>query len=388
MSSFANQLFYITHIDNLNSILKLGIYSHQKIENEKIPFTRIYDAGIVSNRRNRRTPNDKSLWEYANVYFQARNPMLYRVLCEKDPNEIAVIGVDRSVLNTPGGLVSIGNAASFDSDILPVKESVKAMSSVKRYLNSEYWNDVDGSKRKIMAECLIPEMIAPSFIRSIYVDSDHVAQRVRKTTQGYGIEIIPEPRMFFTISIVRQLGNNTSIVKGDMFFSRLHTLTISVNTVGIMGKGLASRAKYQFPDVYVHYQDVCRSKALKMGKPVLYKRESSFDFQLADEPSTLKNGNGQTWFLLFATKRHWKNDADFEGIETGMRWVVQNYKKEGIKSLALPALGCGLGKLPWSRVGPMICKYLVQLDVKTQLYLPAEKEVSEDEIDPAFLLNS
>jgi hypothetical protein len=59
--------------------------------------------------------------------------------------------------------------------------------------------------------------------------------------------------MFFQPRFSRRIGSNISLIDGDMFFSGLQTLTISVNLQGIMGKGLASRAKYQFPDVYVVY---------------------------------------------------------------------------------------------------------------------------------------
>jgi hypothetical protein len=159
-----------------------------------------------------------------------------------------------------------------------------------------------------------------------------------------------------------------------MFFSQMQTLTISVNTVGVMGKGLASRAKYQFPDVYVVYQDVCRQKELQMGQPYIYKRESMIDAELAADPFTLTNPNANKWFLLFATKGHWRNRSDLAGIEQGLRWVEANYKLEGIKSLAVPALGCGLGQLEWRDVGPLMCKYLSRLDIDVCIYLPREGE--------------
>lgn len=130
-----------------------------------------------------------------------------------------------------------------------------------------------------------------------------------------------------------------------MFFSSMQTLTVSVNTVGVMGKGLASRAKYQFPDVYVVYQDACRSKDLRMGQPYLYKREAFLDNDLADDPLTLSNFNSNKWFLLFATKKHWRENSDRAGIEQGLQWIVDNYQSCAIQSLALPALGCGLGGL-------------------------------------------
>ncbi len=381
------QLFYITHIDNVASILKNGIMSHKMIEDNKIAFTKIYDSGIVSSRKLRKTPDNKSLWDYANVYLQARNPMLYRVLCEKDASEIAVIGIDRSVMQTPGSFFSAGNAASYSSDIVPIKDSGNAFKEVKSSLDSDWWNDVDGSKRKIMAECLIPNQISSDYLRTIYVSNDRNAEKVKQISAGYKIHVIPEPQLFFDSSIKINVTPNLKVVKGDMFFSRFQTLTVSVNIVGIMGKGLASRAKYQFPDVYVYYQDVCRDKKLKMGKPVLYKRESSLDYQLVDDPQTLKNGNGETWFLLFATKKHWREDSDYAAIEEGMKWLGENYKREGIKSLALPALGCGLGKLKWQDVGPMLCKYLKDFDIPVQLYLPAEKEIEPQHLTKAFLLS-
>lgn len=171
-----------------------------------------------------------------------------------------------------------------------------------------------------------------------------------------------------------------------MFFSNAQTLTISVNTVGVMGKGLASRARYQFPDVFVEYQDACRFKKLRMGKPYLIKREKSLDEVLAYEPSTLANRNSLKWFLLFATKYHWKNDSNFAGIEKGLQWLVENYRKEGITSIALPALGCGLGKLSWERVGPLMCNYLNKMDIKSFIYLPMEKHPPEKQLKASFLL--
>jgi len=171
-----------------------------------------------------------------------------------------------------------------------------------------------------------------------------------------------------------------------MFFSTMQTLTISVNTVGIMGKGLASRAKYQFPDVYVVYQDACREKHLAMGRPYLYKREASFDDEMIEPPCTVATPNGVKWFLLFATKRHWRENSDLNGIEEGLRWIAANYKSEEIRSIALPALGCGLGNLDWKDVGPVMCKYLSRLDIPVAIYLPRERQIPGEYLSPGYLL--
>lgn len=234
-----------------------------------------------------------------------------------------------------------------------------------------------------MAECLVPDVVPPDFIHSIYVVSRNVADSISLPSK---IPVIPEPHMFFQPTRVLGITNTLSLVDGDMFFSQMQTLTISVNTVGVMGKGLASRTKYQFPDVYVFYQDLCRRKILQMGKPYLYKRESFVDRLLADDAYPLPNINLSKWFLLFPTKRHWRDKADINGIEEGLAWVQNNYAKEKIESLALPALGCGLGRLEWHDVGPLMCKYLANIGIHVSIYLPREQEVPPELLRKDFLL--
>lgn len=382
-----SQLFYITHIDNIPSILQKGILSHSIIENQEVKYTQIYDKGIISNRKDKKTPNNKSLWEYANIYFHPRNPMLYRVVHEQPPEKIAILAIDKDVTQLPGVFITNGNAASLLSDIMPMTQQnyYRVINQLKKVFDSTYWTDEDGSKRKIMAECLVPKKVPSDYIKTIYVVDDKTADEIKQKI-SYRISVVTEPKMFFSNPLIVQLAPNLSVFKGDMFFSKMHTLTISVNIVGIMGKGLASRAKYQFPDVYVRYQDLCRKKILRMGKPFLYKKETSLDYILADESGTLKNDNGATWFLLFPTKRHWRENADLTAIEQGMQWLKENYKKEQIKSIAIPALGCGLGKLDWKDVGPMLCNYLKTFDIPIQLYIPSERKIPEEYLKKEFLL--
>jgi O-acetyl-ADP-ribose deacetylase (regulator of RNase III) len=379
------ELYYITHIDNIPSILKNGILSHQNIIQRGLKYTPIYDECIISRRKEIKTPNGKSLWDFANLFFEARNPMLFRVKCEKDTYNLAIIGVEPSVFTLPGVYVTTGNAAHSQSEILAPNRVI--MSKILKNTKKEYWSEHDGSKRKIMAECLVPNEIPASLIKAIYVADHDSKYKVDSKLANSSIPVIPEPHMFFSPSEVIIVTPKLFVMQGDMFFSRLQTLTVSVNTVGIMGKGIASRAKYQFPDVYVYYQDLCRLRKLKMGVPALYKREASTDYQMADEPESMSCANGETWFLLFPTKRHWREDADIDGIEKGLQWIVENYWKEGIKSLALPALGCGLGNLDWKQIGPLMCKYLSLLDIPVFIYLPAEKKIPEKFLDPNFLLS-
>jgi len=383
-------LYYITHINNLPSILRLGILSHRQIEEQNVQFTPVYDAGIVASRQGRTAPDGNSLWEFANLYFQPRNPMLYHVINEKDKSDITILGVNPQVIDIPGSFVSIGNAASYLSEIVPAEQGLRAITEIWDVIMNDWWREEDGSKRRIMAECLVPGFVPPSSIHTIYVVSHQVADTVKASIRPYALRtaVIPEPHMFFQPRKRYHLTGNLYLVDGDMFFSQMQTLTISVNVVGIMGKGLASRAKYQFPDVYVFYQDICRQKVLKMGRPHLYKRETSLDRQLADDPSSLPDLNTNKWFLLFPTKRHWRESSDISGIEEGLQWVRSNYKAEGIQSLAIPALGCGLGNLDWRDVGPLMCRYLADLEIQVAIYLPQEQQVVPEYLTREFLLGA
>ena len=156
-----------------------------------------------------------------------------------------------------------------------------------------------------------------------------------------------------------------------------------------MGKGLALHTKQKFPDVYVAYQDACRSKRVTEIKPYLYKREGSLDEELADFGADLTTPNAVKWFLLFATKRKWRENSRLEDIEGGLDWVQRNFKEQGIQSLAMPALGCGLGGLDWKDVGPLMCKYLHGIGIPVAIYLPREQDNTTrifDRIAPPHIL--
>ncbi|MEW6041749.1 MAG: DarT ssDNA thymidine ADP-ribosyltransferase family protein [Elusimicrobiota bacterium] len=381
-------LYYIAHIDNLPSIFEKGILCHRKVEDEKITFTSIYDAEIVASRKNKKVLERHDLWDFVNLYFQPRNAMLYRVAFFSagiNPDDIIIIGLKSSILDRKDILVTTGNAASSNTEFISSERAEKYIKDIREKTDKEWWASEDGSKREIMAECLVPNNVSPEYISEIYVSNQNTLSKAREICKE-NIPVIPEPILFFLPSRRIPLTRTLSLVEGDMFFSRMQTLTISVNTMGVMGKGLASRAKYQFPDVYVKYQDLCKSRTLKMSKPYLYKRESSLDFILTDEAERLTHSNLQTWFLLFPTKTDWRKMADFKGIEEGLKWLVNQYKNEGIKSLAIPALGCGLGWLPWGVVGPMLCNYLHRLDIQVNLFLPLEGKIPEEQLSKDFLM--
>jgi O-acetyl-ADP-ribose deacetylase (regulator of RNase III) len=380
-------LYYITHINNLPSILDRGILSHSQVEETNVDFTPIYDNQIVNKRQEKYTPDNSSLWQYANLYFQPRNPMMYRVIKEKGYKNLAVVAIKPSVMDSPKAMITDGNAANDPTKFYPVKDGVKILRQQWSIIKSEWWNQDDGSKRKIMAECLIPNYIKPEYIQSIFVAEYQVKQRVEDIIATRNFAVIAEPNIFFQPNKATRIGSNISLIDGDMFFSNMQTLTISVNLQGVMGKGLASRAKYQFPDVYVEYQDACRKKQITESKPYLYRREGSLDSELADTTEPMLSSNAVKWFLLFATKRSWRDSSRPEDIKAGLEWIRNNYKDYGIKSLAMPALGCGLGSLEWKDVGKMMCSILHDIDIDVAIYLPRESEIDPMYLEAKYLLD-
>ena len=383
------EFYYITHIDNLESILHHGILSRSKRHSllNKIRFSSaksIHNEDIIQRRKNKAFKN-KSLWDYANVYFQARNPMLYTVIDKFKAENIVVLQINSDIIQGNNIGIADGNAAVENTQIFEDKnQGLNALKSEQ--FEKEYWNESD--KRPLMAELLVYECIPKEKIIGIYTVNEKTAKKIRSDIVG-PLNIIPNRKMFFLPDFQKRISDKITLAKGDMFFSKMQTFTISVNTVGIMGKGLASRTKYQFPDVYVTYQDICRQKKLKMGLPFLYKREENFEKTLLEDTASAITKNGNRWFLLFPTKNHWKENSPLEGIEKGLEWLNTHYKSLGIKSLALPSLGCGLGGLEWRQVGPLMCKYLNQMDQiqHTSIYLPTETDVPKEQLEPEFLLN-
>jgi hypothetical protein len=311
---------------------------------------------------------------------------MYRVVHEKGAKNLVVVSVAKEILQTPGVFIADGNAANAPTQFFFPSNGLKMLGQQWQIVQNEWWNNLDGSKRKIMAECLVPDSVGPEFINSVYVADEETRASVSGKISSPSISVIPEPKMFFQPNSRDKIGDNISVIDGDMFFSTLQTLTISVNLQSVMGKGLASRAKYQFPDVYVAYQDVCRSKRLTATKPYLYKREGSLDEELADFGADLTTRNAVKWFLLFATKRKWRENSRLDDIEGGLDWVRRNFREQGIESLAMPALGCGLGGLDWKDVGPLMCRYLHGIGIPVAIYLPRERSIPQEYLTESHLL--
>ena len=369
------------------SILERGILSSDRVEAEGLRPTPIYDGKGVE-QRNSKTTDGRSLWDYASLYFQPRNAMMYRTVHQKDLKDLAVVGIDNKVLDEQDIIITDGDAAKETTQFCRLPEGLKILKKQWSIIENDWWNNSDGSKRKMMSECLVLNYVKPVYIHSVYVADNTARDEVQKIVGNSKIVVDSEPDMFFQPRKRTEIGQNISLIDGgDIFFSELQTLTVTVNLKGVMGKGLALRAREQFPDVYVQYEKACRSKKITSARPYIYKREVSVTDELMDlKPRNMSIENPMKWFLLFATKRDWRTKSRIEDIDAGLKWLEKNCEKEGILSLAMAALGCANGGLNWTDVAPLMCKSLDRIGIPTEIYLPREYPIKPQYLTESHLL--
>jgi len=147
--------------------------------------------------------------------------------------------------------------------------------------------------------------------------------------------------------------------KGNLLDAPVEALVNTVNTVGVMGKGIALQFKEAFPANLKTYLKTCKDGLLQPGK-LLVVREETFD--------------GEKIIINFPTKTEWYKKSSYEYIESGLKDLAKVIRGEQIKSIAIPPLGCGNGGLRWSKVKTLMEKYLSSLsDVEIIIYQPSEK---------------
>lgn len=174
-------LYYITHINNLPSILAKGIFSHERIRSENIQNTTIYLEHLVNKRGNKYTAAGKNLWHYTNLFFQPRNPMLFSVIKSKGKQNITVLRISNTVLRRQGIFITDGIASNKLTRIYPRSEGLEVLQTQQVLLQSRWisWNHSDALKRRLMAECLIPNRIDPKDIQQFIVANQNIADLLR-----------------------------------------------------------------------------------------------------------------------------------------------------------------------------------------------------------------
>lgn len=151
---------------------------------------------------------------------------------------------------------------------------------------------------------------------------------------------------------------------GNILEADVEALVNTVNCVGIMGRGIALQFKEAFPSNFASYKSACESGDVKPGKMYI------FDLHQSSNPRYIIN---------FPTKRHWKGKSKIQDIENGLQSLVADVRRLGIRSIALPPLGSGLGGLDWSMVRPLIeGAFRVLPSVRVVLFAPTTAPMGQN----------
>jgi O-acetyl-ADP-ribose deacetylase (regulator of RNase III) len=151
-----------------------------------------------------------------------------------------------------------------------------------------------------------------------------------------------------------------TFTQGNLLNADVEALVNTVNTYGVMGKGIALMFKEAFPDNFKAYEAACRNKQVEVGHMFVTERRNLM--------------GGPKWIINFPTKKHWRNPSKLEWIKSGLEDLKRMVIEKGIRSIALPPLGSGNGGLGWRDVRPLITDALKTLgNVEIIVYEPTTK---------------
>ena len=143
------------------------------------------------------------------------------------------------------------------------------------------------------------------------------------------------------------------IVTGDLLAADAEALVNPVNCAGVMGEGLSAAFKKKSPAAFTAYAKACKNGEVVPGRIFVFDA-------------------GERVILHFPVKRHFRDPSVLPDIESGLDALASEIEERGIRSIAVPALGCGPGGLDWGDVRPLIEKALGGLgSVRVLLYAPS-----------------
>lgn len=144
-----------------------------------------------------------------------------------------------------------------------------------------------------------------------------------------------------------------------MFESNSQAIVNTVNTVGVMGKGIALQFKKYFPNNFKIYKNACDNKTLTIGKLLVYEEDNLHI--------------GRKTIINFPTKDHWRDPSEYNYIRLGLIELTKLIKERSLQSVSLPPLGAGNGGLQWSKVKDLIEEYLSDVDCEIVVYQPNDE---------------
>lgn len=147
--------------------------------------------------------------------------------------------------------------------------------------------------------------------------------------------------------------------QANLLEAEVEAVVNTVNTVGVMGRGIALMFKERYPENFKAYAAACKAGEVKTGQMFI---------------TATGELSGPKWIINFPTKRHWRQPSRIEWIEEGLRDLVRAVREKGIRSIALPPLGCGNGGLNWQEIRPLIERAAAEMPgVEVIAFEPTEK---------------
>jgi O-acetyl-ADP-ribose deacetylase (regulator of RNase III) len=148
-------------------------------------------------------------------------------------------------------------------------------------------------------------------------------------------------------------------ITGNILESKAEALINTVNTVGVMGKGIALQFKKAYPNNFKAYAEACKRNEIITGK-LFVTQDSNLN-------------SGEKYIINFPTKKDWRKPSEYSYIEDGLNDLILVLSEKRIKSIAIPPLGAGIGGLEWVKVKRLIENKLKHLDIEIQVYEPTHQ---------------
>lgn len=149
-----------------------------------------------------------------------------------------------------------------------------------------------------------------------------------------------------------------TFTQGNLLESRAEALVNTVNTVGVMGKGIALMFKERFGENYRRYAAACKRNEVQTGQMFV---------------TEVRELDGARWIVNFPTKQHWRSNSRIEWIADGLQDLRRFLVDQHVRSVAIPPLGAGNGGLDWAEVRPLIEEALADLDTEVMVYEPTQR---------------
>lgn len=350
-------IYHIVHVDRLPSIIGTGgLLCDAEIGQRKRSGHQVgTDIGIsdIKQRRLRTTLSSRPglcVGECVPFYFCYRSVMLHAIHVGHD--ELAYRGGQHPIVHLEASLqdtvewakendcrwaFTTTSAATGDFDDYADLSELERISWGS--VHKRYWRRC---KKWKQAEFLVEKFFPWSLVRRIGVCTQETLHRVSGAiaTAAHKPVASVEPAWYYDAdgrerkTVATFKSETSNILEEDA-----EALVNTVNCVGVMGRGVALEFKRAFPKNFSAYADACKHREVKPGRMFVF------------ETGHLSNPR---FVVNFPTKRHWRDKSRMEDIESGLLDLASEIRDRDIRSIAIPALGCGLGGLNWSEVRPKI----------------------------------